>query len=271
MVQSLSHSQLVELADRFGTPLYVYHAEKIKQQYESLEKAFSGCRARFFYACKALSNINVLKYIQSIGAGLDCVSIFEVRLGLKAGFSPGNILFTPNCVDFAEIEEGKNLGVNINIDNISVLEQFGNKFGSSYPICIRFNPHIMGGGHYKMSTGHIDSKFGISVYQMRHIERIVKTTGLKVKGIHMHTGSDIKDVNVFIAGLEVMFGIAQNFPDLEFVDLGSGFKVPYSDDDVRTDVEVLGAKVCASFEEYEKEQGKKLEVWFEPGKFLVSE
>jgi len=271
MSQSLSNSQLAELANRFGTPLYVYHAEKIREQYGKLEQAFSGCKARFFYACKALSNINVLKYIQSIGAGLDCVSIFEVKLGLRAGFTPDRILFTPNCVDFAEIEEGKDLGVNLNIDNISILEQFGNKFGGSYPICIRFNPHIMGGGHYKMSTGHIDSKFGISVHQMRHIERIVQTTGLQVRGIHMHTGSDIKDVSVFIAGLEVMFEVAEHFPDLTFVDLGSGFKVPYHEDDVSTDVFALGERVNEAFEKYRKEKGRDLEVWFEPGKFLVSE
>jgi diaminopimelate decarboxylase len=271
MTHSLTHTQLVELAEKFGTPLYVYHAEKIKEQYQTLEKAFADTHARFFYACKALTNINVLKYVESLGAGLDCVSINEVRLGLKAGFTADRILFTPNCVDFAEIEEGKELGVNLNIDNISILEQFGNKFGGSYPICIRFNPHIMGGGHYKMSTGHIDSKFGISVHQMRHIERIIKTTGLHVTGIHMHTGSDIKDVNVFLAGLEVMFEVAEHFPDLKFVDLGSGFKVPYHEDDVRTDVYDLGAKVGDAFVKYTKEKGRKLEVWFEPGKFLVSE
>jgi len=271
MTHSLTHTQLVELAEKFGTPLYVYHAEKIKEQYQTLEKAFSDTHARFFYACKALTNINVLKYVESLGAGLDCVSINEVKLGLKAGFTADRILFTPNCVDFAEIEEGKELGVNLNIDNISILEQFGNKFGGSYPICIRFNPHIMGGGHYKMSTGHIDSKFGISVHQMRHIERIIKTTGLHVTGIHMHTGSDIKDVNVFLAGLEVMFEVAEHFPDLKFVDLGSGFKVPYHEDDVRTDVFDLGAKVGEAFVKYTKEKGRRLEVWFEPGKFLVSE
>ncbi len=271
MTHSLTHSQLVELAEKFGTPLYVYHAEKIKEQYQTLEKAFSDTHARFFYACKALTNINVLKYVESLDAGLDCVSINEVKLGLKAGFTPDRILFTPNCVDFAEIEAGKDLGVNLNIDNISILEQFGNKFGGSYPICIRFNPHIMGGGHYKMSTGHIDSKFGISVHQMRHIERIIKSTGLHVAGIHMHTGSDIKDVNVFLAGLEVMFEVAEHFPDLKFVDLGSGFKVPYHEDDVRTDVFDLGAKVGEAFVKYTKEKGRQLEVWFEPGKFLVSE
>jgi diaminopimelate decarboxylase len=271
MSHTLSHSELADLANRFGTPLYVYHAEKIQAQYRALENAFEGANARFFYACKALTNINVLRYIESLGAGLDCVSINEVKLGLRAGFTPERILFTPNCVDFAEVEEGKELGVNLNIDNISILEQFGNKYGGSYPICIRFNPHIMGGGHYKISTGHIDSKFGISVHQMRHIERVIKTTGLHVTGIHMHTGSDIKDVSVFLAGLEVMFEVAEHFPDLKFVDLGSGFKVPYHEDDVRTDVADLGAKVKEAFRRYAAEKKRELEVWFEPGKFLVSE
>lgn len=268
---TLSHTQLVELANRFGTPLYVYHAEKIKEQFEKLQRAFEGCDSKFFYACKALTNINILKYMQQLGANIDCVSINEVNLALRAGFSPDRILFTPNCVDFSEIEAGKDLGVNLNIDNISILEQFGNKFGNSYPICIRFNPHIMGGGNYKISTGHIDSKFGISIHQMRHIERIVKSTGLNVKGVHMHTGSDIKDVNVFLQGLEIMFEIAEHFPELEFVDLGSGFKVPYHEDDVSTDVDSLGERVCEAFLKYEQETGRKLQVWFEPGKFLVSE
>ena len=271
MSQTLSREQLISLADEFGTPLYVYHAEKIKEQYEALSGAFSKVKARFFYACKALTNINILKYINSLGAGLDCVSIYEVQLGLRAGFTPDRILFTPNCVDFEEIDAGRALGVTLNIDNISILEQFGNRYGGSYPICIRINPHIMGGGNYKISTGHIDSKFGISVHQLRHIERVVKSTGLHVKGLHMHTGSDIKDINVFLAGLEVMFGIAEHFPGIDFIDLGSGFKVPYHEDDVRTDVVALGEKVAQAFRQYEQEQGRSLEVWFEPGKFLVSE
>ena len=271
MPYSLSNQQLSAIAEEFGTPLYVYHAEKIKEQFGKLDAAFKECNARFFYACKALSNINVLKWMQRLGAGLDCVSINEVKLGLKAGFTPQNILFTPNSVDFAEIEEGKEIGVNVNIDNISMLERFGNKFGGSYPICIRFNPHIMGGGNYKISTGHIDSKFGISVHQMRHIERIVQSTKLNVKGIHMHTGSDIKDVQVFLQGLDILFELAAHFPDISFIDLGSGFKVPYHDDDVQTDVTLLGKKVAEAFNKFSKETGKKIEVWFEPGKYLVSE
>jgi len=271
MPQQLSNQQLTDIATEFGTPVYVYHAEKIAEQYLKLKSAFKKSDSKFFYACKSLTNINVLKWMKQIGASLDCVSIYEVMLGLKAGFEPKEILFTPNCVDFEEIEAGKNLGVNINIDNISILEQFGNRYGHSYPVCIRLNPHIMAGGNYKISTGHVDSKFGISIHQLRHIERIVKSTNLNVTGLHMHTGSEIKDVNVFLQGLEVMFEIARHFDNLEFIDLGSGFKVPYQEGDTETDVDQLGEKVAEAFEAFQKETGKNLQIWFEPGKYLVSE
>lgn len=268
---ALSNEQLIEAANEFGTPVYVYEAEKIAEQYNKLTTAFSKTNARFFYACKALTNINILKYVQSLGANIDCVSIYEVRLALKAGFTPDRIMFTPNCVDFEEIVAGKDLGVHVNIDNIPMLEEFGNTFGNSYPICIRLNPHIMAGGNYKISTGHIDSKFGISIHQLRHVERIIESTKLNVVGLHMHTGSEIKDINVFLEGLDVMLDIAKRFPNLTFIDLGSGFKVPYKEDDVATDVDQLGSRVAKIFNDYQVEIGKELEVWFEPGKYLVSE
>ena len=253
MYEPISNEQLLAAANAFGTPLYVYHAEKIKEQYEKLTNAFKNHPTRFFYACKALTNVNILKYMKGLGVLLDCVCINEVKLGLMAGFEPNEILFTPNCVDLDEILEGVACGVRINIDNISILEQFGNKFGSTYPVCIRINPHIEAGGNYKISTGHIDSKFGISIHQLRHIGRIVKTTKMQVKGLHMHTGSEIKDVNVFLQALDVMFDVARNLPDLEFLDLGSGFKVPYKDDELETDVVSLGAKLTEAVKEFEAE------------------
>ena len=270
-MENLSADFLTQVAEEFDTPVYVYHAEKIAEQYLKLKSAFRSSKAKFFYACKALTNINILKHLHSLGSGLDCVSINEVHLGLMAGFNKADILFTPNCVDFNEILEAKELGVNINIDNISILEQFGNTFGNSYPVCIRLNPHIMAGGNFKISTGHIDSKFGISIHQIRHIERIVKTTHLNIEGIHMHTGSEIKDINVFLMGLEVMFSMAGRFADLKYIDLGSGFKVSYQHGDKETEVNLLGEKVAEAFLKFEEETGKKLEVWFEPGKYLVSE
>jgi diaminopimelate decarboxylase len=271
MPEVLTHQQLLDIATAFGTPVYIYHAERIGEQYNKLQSAFKKTGARFFYACKSLTNVNVLRYINSLGAALDCVSINEVRLGLMAGFKATDILYTPNCVDFEEILQAKELGVNINIDNISILEQFGNKFGNSYPVCIRLNPHIMAGGNFKISTGHVDSKFGISIHQMRHIERVVKTTKLNVEGVHMHTGSEIKDVSVFLEGLEVMLNMATHFPDLKYIDLGSGFKVPYQPGDPETDINPLGDKVAQAFIQFEKETGKKLQIWFEPGKYLVSQ
>ena len=268
---ALSQEQLIAAAEKFGSPVYIYEAEKIAAQYTKLTTAFSETNARFFYACKALTNINILKYVEKQGASIDCVSINEVLLALKAGFSPERIMFTPNCVDLEEIEAGKNLGVHVNIDNIPMLEEFGNKFGDTYPICIRLNPHIMAGGNYKISTVHIDSKFGISIHQLRHVERVVDSTRLHVVGLHMHTGSEIKDINVFLQGLDVMLDVAKKFPNLQFIDLGSGFKVPYKPEDMATDVDELGSRVAKIFNEYEKEIGKSLEVWFEPGKYLVSE
>ncbi len=262
---------LSEIADTFGTPLYIYNADRIRQQYERLDRAFSGTRMRVFYACKALSNVNILRFMHGLGAGLDTVSLGEIRLGLAAGFRPDDIIFTPNCVDLEEIITAKDLGVNVNIDNISILEQFGNRFGDSYPVCIRINPHIMAGGNYKISTGHIDSKFGISIHQLRHIERLVKSTGIYVKGLHMHTGSEIMDTDVFLRGVEILYELAEHFPRISFIDMGSGFKVPYQPGEPSTDIEELGARMTESFNGFSKKFDHDIELWFEPGKYLVSE
>jgi diaminopimelate decarboxylase len=255
----------------FDTPLYVYDAEIIDRQYARLKQAFSSCKTRINFACKALNNIKVMRHLHTLGACLDTVSIQEVWLGLKAGFAPEEIIYTPNCVSMEEIDLAVTEGVMINIDNISILEQFGLKYGNSVPICIRINPHVMAGGNINISTGHIDSKFGISIYQMRHVDRVVKNTGLNVIGLHMHTGSDIVDVDIFLRAADILFEQAEHFPDLTFIDFGSGFKVPYKPDDYSTDIEELGEKLTARFKEFCTEYGRELELWFEPGKFLVSQ
>lgn len=271
MSTSITHQELLRLAGEFGAPLYVYDAETMRRQYRKLEEAFKECHVKIHYAMKALSNIHVLKLFKGLGAGLDAVSIEEVKIGLMAGYEPSEILYTPNCVSFAEIEECVAMGVKLNIDNISILEQFGNRYGASVPVCIRVNPHIMAGGHYKISTGHIDSKFGISIHQMRHVERLIQSLGIKVEGIHMHTGSDILDVDVFLNGAEILFDLALDFPDITYIDFGSGFKVGYKPDDVTTDIKLLGKKLTARYKKFCKDYGKEIQIHFEPGKFLVSE
>lgn len=262
---------VVELVEKYGSPVYVYQTSKMKQQYEKMLHAFKDIHVRINFACKALNNLNVLRLFKNIGSGLDAVSIQEVQLGLKAGFQPQDIIFTPNCVSIEEILEGVRLGVKINIDNISILEQFGNIHGDKIPVCIRINPHILAGGHNKISTGHIDSKFGISIYQMPHVHRVVEATNIHVEGLHMHTGSDILDVEVFLRGAEIMLNIAKEFPDLAYVDFGSGFKVPYKPDDYYTNIESLGKDLSRLFKKFCKEYGRDLTLIFEPGKFLVSE
>ncbi|MCC5928358.1 MAG: diaminopimelate decarboxylase [Cyclobacteriaceae bacterium] len=261
----------LDLAGEFGTPLYVYDAAKITGRIEELKSAFPDMNMKIKFACKALSNLSVLKLMRKQGAELDAVSIQEVLIGLKAGYKPSEILFTPNCVSFSEIKEAVNLGVVINIDNISILEHFGNEFRDSVPVCIRLNPHIMAGGNKKISTGHVDSKFGISILQMRHLLRVIHNYKVKVIGLHMHTGSDILDAEVFLRGADILFEAAYDFPDLQFLDFGSGFKVAYQEGDVTTDIHELGAKLGKAFKAFCKNYGRKLEVWFEPGKFLVSE
>ncbi|MFN8261251.1 MAG: diaminopimelate decarboxylase [Chitinophagales bacterium] len=262
---------VLALCKEFGTPLYVYDAAIIERQYNKLMNAFPNKNMKISYACKALTNISILKFIKNLGAKLDTVSIQEVQLGLKAGFEPQNIMYTPNCVNIDEINKAVGFGVQINIDNISILEQFGHLYGNTYPVCVRINPHIMAGGNKKISTGHIDSKFGISIYQLRHLERVISTNNIKVNGLHMHTGSDILDVDVFLRGAEILFEAARSFKELEFMDFGSGFKVKYSPDDNTTDIEELGEKLGARFDEFCKEYGRDLTIMFEPGKYLVSE
>ena len=271
MAIRLSNEQLIDAANTFGTPLYVYHAEKINEQYERLLNAFNGTDARFFYAAKALTNINILKYIKSLGCNIDCSSINEAKLAQKAGFLPQNILYTSNNISFEEIEEARSMGIHINIDSISNLRKFGKKFGHSYPVGIRLRPNIMAGGNLKISTGHSASKFGVPLEHIEEVLRVQKETNLHIRTLHIHTGSEIKDVEVFAKGIEVLFEAAQHFPELEVIDLGGGFKVPYMPGEEGTDIKLLGKKVKEEFEWYEKKYNRHLQVWFEPGKFLVSE
>jgi diaminopimelate decarboxylase len=262
---------LTEIANTFGTPLYVYDGQKILDKVALLKQAFSKVNLKIKYATKALSNINILKLMKKAGTGVDAVSIEEVKLCLHAGFEPHEIMYTPNSVSFAEIQLAVEMGVMINIDNIPMLEHFGTFYGNSVPVCIRLNPHILAGGNAKISVGHIDSKFGISILQLKHVLKVVQAYDLNVVGLHVHTGSDILDATVFLKGAEILFDAAREFKGLKFLDFGGGFKVAYKPGDVATDIMDVGEKVSEAFNNFCKEYGSELEIWFEPGKFLVSE
>jgi diaminopimelate decarboxylase len=267
----MNNEMLTTLVEKYGSPLYVYNADKIESQFNRINAAFSSVKKlKINYAVKANSNLSILKYFNSLKSGIDTVSIQEVELGLAAGFSPENIIYTPNGVSLQEIEQVSKLGVQINIDNLSILEQFGYHYPKT-PVCLRINPHIMAGGNRNISVGHIDSKFGISIHQVPHIKRVVENTGMHINGIHMHTGSDILDIDVFLAATEILFNTAKEFKNLDFIDFGSGFKVPYKEGDISTNIEELGERLSVRFNEFCSEYGKDLTLMFEPGKFLVSD
>ena len=259
-----------EICEQFGAPLYIYDGAQIQQQYEAIVNAFQGLNCKIKFPVKALSNLNILKLLKIFGAGLDCVSIQEVKMALRVGFDPKEIVFTPSCVSFSEIQQAVELGVCINIDNISILEQFGHAYGNTVPCGLRFNPHVAAGGNHKIQTGHIDSKFGISVFQNRHVQRIIQANDIQVVGLHVHTGSDILNAESYLQSARILFELAEDFPNLQFIDFGSGFKVSYKEGDLETNVFEVGDKLRAEYQAFSKAYGRELELWFEPGKFLVS-
>lgn len=270
MTPTISNEQLLAAAEQYGTPLYVYDAATIAAQYHKLKEALSVLDSRIFFACKALTNLEVLRYINRLGCGADCSSSNEVQLALLAGFTPDRILYTSNGIAFAEIAEMVEKGVHVNIDSLSNLEKFGQRFGGRYPVGVRLRPNIMAGGNLKISTGHSKSKFGIPVEQLDELLRITDTYQLNIRTLHIHTGSDIKDADVFIRGLEVLFDLIPHFPRLQVLDLGGGFKVPYHPDEQETDVTQLGLKLRDALQQHETTRHRNLQVWFEPGKYLVS-
>jgi len=269
-IYSVQNIALTSLAEKYGTPLYIYDSQRIKNQYEKLLNSFSVKNIRIHYACKALTNINILRILHSLGAGLDAVSLGEIKIGMKAGFEPKDIIYTPNCVSVKELEEAIALGVRMNIDDIEALEYMG-MYHTNVPVCIRINPHLMAGGNENISVGHIDSKFGISIHQLPLVLRLVKTLNIHVEGVHMHTGSDILDVEIFNMAADILFSVADHFEDLKYIDFGSGFKVKYKENDYETPLESFGKSFSEKFNEYCAKRGKELTLIFEPGKFLVSE
>ncbi len=262
----------IDLCEQYGTPLYVYDAQIIENQYKILRGAFSDVhRLRINFAVKALTNLSVLKFMKRLGSCVDTVSIEEVKLCLRAGFAPQQIGFTPSGVPWSEIQESVSLGVKIHLDSISLLKQFGETYGATYPVGIRLNPLVMAGGNLKISTAHERSKFGISIQQLDVIQQVMAETGLIVDGLHQHTGSEIKESDTFLKVSELIFDAAHQFPDLQYIDLGGGFKVPYKPHEKGTNMPKVGTAVSARFNEFCKKYGRDLELVWEPGKFLVAQ
>ncbi|BDD07273.1 diaminopimelate decarboxylase [Aureibacter tunicatorum] len=261
-----------KICQEFGTPLYVYDADTIVGQLSKFRKAFEGVDFKVKYACKALTNLSIVKLMKTLGTGLDTVSIPEVKMGLSVGFEPEEIIFTPNAVDFSEIEEAVELGVHINIENMSNLERFAKKYGNTKPCCVRMNPFIMAESNSeKVEWWHKQSKFGISIKQIDDVKELVKEYGLVINGIHIHSSSVIMNPEIFIKGVQNVFEVAERFENLDYIDFGGGIKVLHKEDDEIINIFDLGKGLKEELAKFEERYGKKVQLWFEPGRFLVSD
>lgn len=263
---------LTHIADTYGTPVYVYDLDRIKGQYKRFRQAFSWPALHVCYAMKANYNPSVLKTLKEAGAGIDAVSPGDLYMALACGFETQQIIYTANNMTDAEMAEVAATGVLLNIDSLSRLEKFGRAFPGSR-VCLRFNPDVVDGGHDKIKTGGDKTKFGILLADVNRATAIVREYGLRVAGLHEHTGSGLTKPDSITRAMEAIFAIAtpDNFPDLEFLDFGGGFNVPYRPDETPVDYQAMGTRVDRLFSDFCRQYGRQLGLWFEPGKFLTAQ
>lgn len=270
-MMSIEKNILFEVSKKYGLPVYVYDKNKIISQYSKLRNAFINIdNLHINYAAKALSNINILNIMKDIGCGIDAVSIQEVELALYVGFKTDQIFYTPSGVELSEIKKALKLGVQINIDNISALKKITENL-SNVKLGIRVNPNVRAGGNSKISVGDSESKFGLNTSEIQEAKKIISENNISINGLHIHTGSDIEDINSFLKACDFVFEQAEGFKELEFLDFGSGFKVKYFENDSETDVIELGKRLGDKFLKFNTKRKNKVRMHIEPGKFLVSE
>ncbi len=261
-----------DICKEFGTPLYVYDADVIQRQIRLFTNAFKHINCKIKYACKANTNLSILKEMLNHGTGLDTVSIQEIKMGIMVGFKAKEIVFTPNCVDFSEIEEAVKLSVNINIENLPNLEKFGAQYGNTVPCFVRLNPGI----HAQMNSDKVDwwhkqSKFGISADQIKKVKELEKKYDLHIHGLHIHSSSVIMSPEIFIEGAKSIFNIVKQFKNIKYIDFGGGIKVDVGDNKEVINLNALGKQLNPIFNDFCKEYGTDIELWFEPGRFLICE
>ena len=259
-----------DLVNGFGSPLYVYEEETIRTRARELLSAITYKNTQIKYACKANTNIQIMKILREEGLGIDAVSPGEVYAALEAGFPSSEILFTANNVSWDEIEYAVSKDVMVNIDSLAYLRQFGERYPGK-DICVRINPNVGAGHHNHVITGGPESKFGIHYGQIQIIKAIAQNYGLNIRGIHQHIGSGILDPDMFIKAMNVLLDVAGKFEDLSFIDFGGGIGVPYRENEGRIDVGELGTKIAGEFKQFVEAYGRQVKLVIEPGRYIVAE
>ena len=269
---TITNKKLIELGKKYGTPLYVYDGNLIVKKYQELYEFIKYSKLKIYYAMKANYNFEILKLLKENNAYIDAVSPGDVLLVLKAGFPKDKILFTANKITDNEMKEVYERGILFNIGSLSELKKFGEAYSNS-KVCIRFNSDITTGEHEYVRTGGESTKFGILLNKIEEVKEIVKEHNLKVIGLHEHNGSGIPETTDILKGAGNLLTIAtkENFPDLEFIDFGGGFKVPYSPEDKIINYEKFGKEISEIFSKFCEEYGRELYLCFEPGKYIVAQ
>lgn len=267
----LENKLLIDLAKEYGTPLYVYDGDWIAKRYKQIFEVIKY-PMKILYAMKANYNLGILKLLKDLGASIDTVSPGEVLLALKAGFSPEQIMFTANNIPAEEMKAVAKTGVFFNLGSLSELERYGKLFPGT-KVCLRINPAVVAGAHAKIQTGGDLTKFGILMDDIEAAAKIADQYNLSVTGLHKHTGSGIKEKEKFIEAVHNLLSCARKdlFPNLEFVDFGGGLYVPYHPDDKGMDYVQFGKEIDEIMNEFAKNFGKQLQLYFEPGKYMVAE
>ena len=265
-----------ELAEKYDTPLYLLSEKRIRDNYNRLHNALirNYKHLRVYYACKANSNLTVLKILQSEGAYLDTVSPGEVFMGLSSGFTPDRILFTGTSVRDDELKFLAGANITVNVDSQSELDRLL-KIAVPPVISVRVNPEIGAGHHSHCITAGSESKFGLWEEETIQAYAIAERARVERFGIHMHIGSGILNIEPYSLAVEKLLRIAKRVHDevgieFEFIDIGGGLGIPYKPEDKDLDLNEFSDKIVTLFKTKVKEYGLgKPFLCVEPGRYLV--
>lgn len=267
-----TNSKLKKTAEKLGTPVYLYDANIIKRQCKELKKYLSGIN--LYYACKANTNLEIIKLIYKEGFGIETVSPEEVAAARKAGVPVSQITFTCGSIDEEEIIFVVKKGIRIHLDSLTQVEIFGKHFSKRknlQEISVRLNLMVGAGHHSHVITGGPESKFGIDISQIKQLKKLALKYNLRIIGLHQHIGSNILDIPIFLKGIKVMLKNALLFPDLKHLDFGGGFGVPYKPEEKRLDIKNLSLEIKKEILDFRKKYGRHVQMSFEPGRYLVAE
>lgn len=262
----------IDLIEEYGSPLYVYNEKLFRQRCREMKNLISYPNFTVNYSVKANSNLELLKIAREEGLNVDAMSPGEIFIELKAGFKPEQILFISNNVSADEMKFAIDKNITVSVDSLSQLELFG-KINSGGSVAIRFNPGVGAGHHEKVVTGGKETKFGVDPNFIPQVKEILSKYDLKLIGINQHIGSLFMDGSAYIEGIKSILSIAQNFDDLEFVDLGGGFGIPYhkQDNESRLELSSLGEQLDSILNDWVKSYGKKITFKIEPGRYISAE